>query len=64
MTDVTRIAEGLADLAAAAARTIERVETLGPIVAAMRETLRGGGLSSSRATVALPRMPSIWRRSM
>lgn len=43
MTDVTRIAEGLADLAAAAARTIEGAEALGPIVAAMRETLRGGG---------------------
>jgi D-sedoheptulose 7-phosphate isomerase len=43
MSDVTRIAEGLADLAAAAARTIAEAEALGPIVAAMRDTLRGGG---------------------
>lgn len=43
MSDVTRIAEGLADLAAAAARTIEGAEALGPIVAAMRATLTGGG---------------------
>jgi D-sedoheptulose 7-phosphate isomerase len=43
MSDVTRIAEGLADLAAAAARTIAGAEALGPIVAAMRGTLVGGG---------------------
>jgi D-sedoheptulose 7-phosphate isomerase len=43
MSDVTRIAEGLADLAATAARTIEHAEALAPIVAAMRTTLVGGG---------------------
>jgi len=43
MSDVTRIADGLADLAAAAARTVELADALGPIVAAMRATLVGGG---------------------
>lgn len=43
MTDAARIAHGLADLAAVAARTVERADALAPIVAAMRATLVGGG---------------------
>lgn len=43
MTDAERIADGLADLAGVAARTVEQVAGLAPIVAAMRATLAGGG---------------------